>query len=79
MHIYLLHRICNQSKLIPILSQIASVMYREPDQIAEAVMIEENVLARRLILSGTSVIDVILDTMGQSQTVKVGLTVNNIS
>ena len=77
MDIYLLHRICNQSKLIPILSQIASVMYREPDQIAEAVMVEENVLARILILLGTSVIDVIKDTMG-IQTVKVGLTVNNI-
>ena len=69
--------ICNQSKLIPILSQIASVMYREPDQIAEAVMIEENVVATILILSGTSVIDVIKDTM-DTQTVKVGLTVNNI-
>ena len=49
------------------------------DQMVLHVTMKGNVLARRLILSGTSVIDVILDTMGQSQTVKVGLTVNNIS
>ena len=40
-------------------------------------IMKENVLARQILL-GASVIDVILDTMG-FQTVKVGLTVNNIS
>jgi hypothetical protein len=71
-----LHSVCNQFKLIPILSQFASVMDR--DQIAEAVMIKEIVLARRLILLEKSVINVIWNPIG-SQTVKVGLTGNIVS
>ena len=47
---------------IPILLQFANVMDR--DQIAEAVMMKENVLARRLILLGTSVITVIWNPIG---------------
>ena len=56
-------------------SQVASVMNR--DQVAETVTIKENVLARRLILFGTSVINVIMNPMG-FQTVKVGVTVKGV-
>ena len=48
------------------------------DQMVLHVTKKENVVARRLILLVTSVIDVVLDTMG-FQTVKVGLTVTNVS
>ena len=47
------------------------------DQVAETVTIKENVLARRLILFGTSVINVIMNPMG-FQTVKVGVTVKGV-
>ena len=52
--------VCNQFKLIPILSQIASVMDR--DQIAEAVMVKENVLAN-LISLAKHAIDASLSTL----------------
>ena len=48
------------------------------DQIAATVMMKENVLARILILLGTSVNNVIMNPMG-FQTVKVGVTVNCVS
>ena len=53
--------------------QIASAM--EWDPIAQAVMMKENVVARRLILLGTSVINVIRNPIS-FQNVEVGLTVN---
>ena len=48
------------------------------DQLVIHVIMKGNVIARRLILMVTSVINVVLDPM-DFQTVKVGLTINNDS